>query len=183
MLEAVDETKPDTLSHMQTCNIKGRAGQFYLVKLCPRRARVVPTDMPNGPSFFVDKADLRNIDYPEPGLFPPVDDEISDAAVDRQRKTATQQAEMVSPPYGLFDLDPNIYTDPEPPFRVGCYVRGCTEMLRPPTRGFRGQTVPCTASGHTARAVRSPTLTQRPNGTSSFPRTLQAQTPRQSSQI
>src|SRR5262249_19922129 len=30
--------------------------------------------------------------------------------------------------------------DPGPPLRVRCFIRDCTEMLRPPARGFRGDT-------------------------------------------
>jgi hypothetical protein len=41
-------------------------------------------------------------------------------------------------PYGLLDLDPVIITDPGPPLRVKCYVRDCQRMLRPPSRGFKG---------------------------------------------
>ena len=88
MSEAADKTKPDILSYMQTCNIKGRVGRFYVVKLCPRMARVIPCDMPNGVSFFVDKADLRNIEHPEPGLFPSVEEEIPDSANDKHQGSA-----------------------------------------------------------------------------------------------
>ena len=41
-------------------------------------------------------------------------------------------------PYGLLDLDSTIVTDPGPPLRVKCYLAGCQEMLRPPTKGFPG---------------------------------------------
>lgn len=45
-------------------------------------------------------------------------------------------------PYGLQDLDTNILTDPGPPTRIRCYVRGCEEFVQPPARGFRGETCP-----------------------------------------
>ena len=45
-------------------------------------------------------------------------------------------------PYGIFDLDPQIYTERNPTVRVRCYVEGCTEMLRPPSRYDRGDVCP-----------------------------------------
>src|SRR5687767_6627583 len=35
------------------------------------------------------------------------------------------------PPYGIAELDPVVRSDPARPGRVGCYVRGCAEWLRP----------------------------------------------------
>jgi len=55
-------------------------------------------------------------------------------------------------PYGIFDLDPQIYADRGPPLRIKCFVRGCDQLLQPPTRGFRGDVcrqhkIRCHASG------------------------------------
>ena len=49
-------------------------------------------------------------------------------------------------------FDPRIVTDAG---HVRCYVRGCTELLRPPTRGFHGDTckvhrIRCHISGASA---------------------------------
>lgn len=45
-------------------------------------------------------------------------------------------------PFGILDLEQQITADPGPPVRVKCYVRGCTEMLRPPAKGFPGDACP-----------------------------------------
>ena len=58
-------------------------------------------------------------------------------------------------PYGLFDLDPNIQTDPGPPFRVRCYVQGCTGDATDRQREvFAGTHALNTESAHTALAPR-----------------------------
>src|SRR5947209_16397293 len=128
---AADNPSGDNLKFRQTCNIKGRVGRFFLVKLCPRKARVLPVDMPSGLSFFVDKANLRNIEDEEPTLFPSSPEETPEPSMSEQNQPATpanHQARILTPlPYGLFDLDPAIMTDPGPPFRVRCYIHGCTE--------------------------------------------------------
>lgn len=146
MSDAENKPRLDTLNFKQTCNIRGRVGRFYVLKLCPRKARVLPIDMPSGLSFFVDKADLRNIEDAEPRLFPSWPEETLEPSVGEQNKPTTSskhKARVLTPlPYGLFDLDPTIMTDPGPPFRVRCFIQGCTEMLQPPTRGFRGDICP-----------------------------------------
>jgi hypothetical protein len=146
MSDAADKPKLDILNFKQTCNIKGRVGRFYVVKLCPRKARVLPVNMPSGLSFLVDKSALRNIEGIQPSLFPSAAEETpepSDDEQDQPAKPAKRASRILTAlPYGLFDLDPSIVTDPGPPFRVRCYIRDCTEMLRPPTRGFRGDTCP-----------------------------------------
>jgi hypothetical protein len=48
-------------------------------------------------------------------------------------------------PYGLNDLDPNVDVQPGPPERVRCYVRGCTEYIQRPRKGFVGE--PCPVHG------------------------------------
>ncbi len=42
-------------------------------------------------------------------------------------------------PYGLFELHPQLVTDPGPPFRVRCCVRGCNRFLIPPSRTYPGE--------------------------------------------
>lgn len=56
-------------------------------------------------------------------------------------------------PYGADDLCPDLHIEPGPPKRIRCFVRGCTQMLRPPQRsGGRGDVCPehgirCHSSG------------------------------------
>lgn len=57
----------------------------------------------------------------------------------KQTSHVTKTQVLPPMPYGLLDLDPVVVTDRGPPLRVKCYLRGCEEMLRPPTRGFRGE--------------------------------------------
>jgi hypothetical protein len=45
-------------------------------------------------------------------------------------------------PYGTPDLDPKVHLDRGPPLRVRCYVKGCSRMLRPPSRGCPGELCP-----------------------------------------
>lgn len=42
-------------------------------------------------------------------------------------------------PYGIFELQPNLVTDPGPPLRVRCCVRRCDNFLIPPSRAYPGQ--------------------------------------------
>jgi hypothetical protein len=56
-------------------------------------------------------------------------------------------------PFGIFDLDPNVQTDPGPPMRIRCFVNGCTHFLIPPARGRKGETCPA----HGIMCSRSPT--------------------------
>lgn len=49
---------------------------------------------------------------------------------------------LASLPFGTLDLDPQPYVVAGPPRRVRCYVRGCTEMLRPPSRYYSGEVCP-----------------------------------------
>jgi hypothetical protein len=42
-------------------------------------------------------------------------------------------------PYGIFELHPQLVTDPGPPFRVRCCVRGCNRFLIPPSRTYPGE--------------------------------------------
>jgi hypothetical protein len=49
------------------------------------------------------------------------------------------KASMAPPhplPFGTLDLDPQPYVVAGAPLRIRCYVRGCTELLRPPARNF-----------------------------------------------
>lgn len=48
-------------------------------------------------------------------------------------------------PYGTKDLDPRVICVSHSPRRVRCYVRGCRQILRTPTRYDRGEV--CTAHG------------------------------------
>ncbi len=54
----------------------------------------------------------------------------------------TYMTEMNSLPFGTLDLDPKPQVIAGPPRRVRCYVRGCTEMLRPPGGGYKGDVCP-----------------------------------------
>lgn len=50
--------------------------------------------------------------------------------------------QSIPPPFGVIDLDPALVTDIGPPPRIKCFVQGCTRMLRPPTRTYRGEVCP-----------------------------------------
>ncbi len=61
---------------------------------------------------------------------------------------------MTSPPlpYGINDLCPELCVTPGPPKRIRCFVKGCSHMLRPPTRRGGGDVCPdhgirCHSSG------------------------------------
>jgi len=45
-------------------------------------------------------------------------------------------------PYGTLDLDPDVHVVPGSPRRVRCYVRGCQQVLRTPTRIASGDVCP-----------------------------------------
>ena len=45
-------------------------------------------------------------------------------------------------PFGVFDLDAQLVSDPGPPLRIRCFVHGCDEMLVPPARKAQGETCP-----------------------------------------
>jgi hypothetical protein len=45
-------------------------------------------------------------------------------------------------PYGTEDLCPELHVTPGPPKRIRCFVKGCTQMLRPPTRRGGGDVCP-----------------------------------------
>ena len=45
-------------------------------------------------------------------------------------------------PFGTNDLDSTPVVDHRPPRRVRCYVKGCTHLLRVPSRGDRGEICP-----------------------------------------
>lgn len=45
-------------------------------------------------------------------------------------------------PYGTHDLDPDVQVVSESPRQVRCYVRGCSHVLRTPTRGTPGDVCP-----------------------------------------
>lgn len=42
-------------------------------------------------------------------------------------------------PYGLFDVEPSIVLDYGPPLRVRCCIRGCNQLLIPPSRLHPGE--------------------------------------------
>lgn len=61
---------------------------------------------------------------------------------------------IVTPPFGLLDVNPQLQIHPGPPERVRCVVKGCKWFLRPPSRGtFRGDVCP----DHQVRCHRSGT--------------------------
>lgn len=129
----------------QTCRIKDRNGRYYIVKLCPRKARVLSVDVPYGAGFLVNRSSLRDIQETGRGrgLFPGFSREaIETEANDDPAGEEDHDSENSPLPYGVFDLDPTIVTDRGPPLRVKCYVKDCEEMLRPPTRGLPGDTCP-----------------------------------------
>jgi hypothetical protein len=105
--------------------VRGRLGRFFLLKLLPVKARVLAVDHPDGRANLVNRADLSDIREPANSLFV--------AAAEPGPSPLTQPL-----PYGVLDLDPVVVTDRGPPLRVKCYVRDCQRMLRPPSRGFRG---------------------------------------------
>jgi hypothetical protein len=45
-------------------------------------------------------------------------------------------------PFGTLDLDPEVHVIPGDPLQVRCYVKGCSQLLRPPRRGFAGDICP-----------------------------------------
>lgn len=45
-------------------------------------------------------------------------------------------------PYGVGKVDPQVQLVGDKPRQVRCYVQGCTQILRTPTRGFRGDVCP-----------------------------------------
>src|SRR5947209_1732531 len=45
-------------------------------------------------------------------------------------------------PFGTLDLDPQPHVVAGPPRRIRCYVRGCTELLRPSARSCDGEVCP-----------------------------------------
>lgn len=56
-------------------------------------------------------------------------------------------------PYGILDLDNAVQIDHGPPLRIRCFVRGCDQLVRPPSRGDRGEVCPI----HRIRCHRSGT--------------------------
>jgi hypothetical protein len=141
MTDAENPTPFPGSQDLPTCRVRGRPGRFYLLKLCPRKARVLPVDQPHTRGLLVSKADLR--DVRQPGLFPGWPDQRAES--DDESPGAGVSPEIPPLPLGLHELEDTIVSDPGPPPLVKCYVRGCEEMLRPPSRGFRGDC--CKAHG------------------------------------
>jgi len=121
---------------IRTCRVRNRHGRFYLLKVCPRKARVLAIDQPGERDFLVSKTDLRDIQERTPSLslFP---NEPDPPDPDNQDDNENDN-ELPPLPYGIQDLDDVITADRGPPVLVKCFVRECQEMLRPPTRGFHG---------------------------------------------
>ena len=147
----------------RVCRVRGRVGLYRVVKVFARTARVIALDHPQVGMIQVKKADLRDLGDPsaERSLFPePADDDTTCPP------TLIAEREVVDPealpplPYGVLDLDPVVVTDKGPPFRVKCFLRDCREMLRPPTREFKGDV--CRIHGiRTHLSGNSPTFTYR----------------------
>lgn len=142
--KAMNDEKNQTNSpeRSQICRIRGRSGLYRVLKRYARRARVALADQPDNTSFLIERTELRDLSAvdPEPHLF--LDPTETDASLLQQSPspnlTEVTQTTLPPLPFGLLDLDPVVVTDRGPPPRVKCYVAGCQEMLRPPTREFRG---------------------------------------------
>jgi hypothetical protein len=94
--------------------------------------------MPHGPSILVNKEDLRDIQPGDtPGLFPDPPEQPAEPP-DDELPGEPAEADQLPLPFGIHELDDTIVTDPGPPRLVKCYIRGCEEILRPASRGFRG---------------------------------------------
>jgi hypothetical protein len=153
-----EHSRANSPDRSRICRVRGHSGLYRVLKLYARRARVVLADQPDEVAFLIKKTELRDLSAidPEPHLFlDPT--EVDPSFLLSVPPTVTEEQPAILPPlpYGLFDLDPCIVTDPGPPFRVRCFVQGCQHLLRPPTRGFRGQACPqhgvrCHYSGSSA---------------------------------
>jgi hypothetical protein len=118
------------------------------VKICRRKARVIPTEAPAGKGILVNKEDLFDVSPSNgsPDLFEglsgptPETGEVEAASIVEAGPRPPKNLPAL--PFGLLDLDNAIATEPGPPLRVRCYVRDCPHWLRPPSRGFKGDVCP-----------------------------------------
>lgn len=135
-----DPSRSRRLKKLRVCRLLGHDEPFYVLRLYKRKALVVPIAQPNGEGLLRDRNDLYDIGEPgyHQGLYPdPVPEETTEEEREPSPPSRPEEVALLPLPYGVLDLDSQLVSDAD---RVRCYVRGCQEMLRPPTRGFRGDT-------------------------------------------
>lgn len=138
-----DRSLPRRPKQLRVCRVRGHQKTFCLLRLYKHKALVVPSELPESEGVLVDRAALYEIVDPEygQGLFPADSEQQS---INEKTPPSIIDEGPVPPslPLSILDLDNAIVTEPGPPFRVRCYVRGCPHLLRPPTRADRGDLCP-----------------------------------------
>ena len=137
-----ENPRVELTKNVRTCRVRGRPGRYYLLKVYPRKARVLRMDQHIGEDFLVSNTDLHDVQdlNPEPILFPETPGQTATAV--EIESEPEREAELPPLPYGIQDLERTIVSESGPPRLVKCYVQGCEHVLRPPARGFHGDLCP-----------------------------------------